>query len=416
MGNTSSPITLGARVAVHPHARGEHARLVAHPTADGGSSPRPWGTLEGHVLAVAQRRFIPTPVGNTAPRRCSACRNPVHPHARGEHVMSGDGMRPHPGSSPRPWGTPAHLRTTTALCPVHPHARGEHSSTARRYSFGLGSSPRPWGTQGDGDIGAPAIRFIPTPVGNTSAASRRCASGPVHPHARGEHLRRSHWKPAVTGSSPRPWGTQREPFPAELVDRFIPTPVGNTGTKSPTIIASNGSSPRPWGTPALLMPSSATSRFIPTPVGNTSSRDERDDVYAVHPHARGEHLTSVKNAVGDAGSSPRPWGTLGIGVVERHGTRFIPTPVGNTSGKSCSLPSSSVHPHARGEHSTTRLPVRVLYGSSPRPWGTRPATSARRSGSGSSPRPWGTLGQRRGLGQHVRFIPTPVGNTEASAR
>ena len=71
------------------------------------------------------------------------------------------------------------------------------------------------------------------------------------------------------------------------------------------------------------------------------------------------------------GSSPRPWGTL---LRSRHVCvlgRFIPTPVGNTENRGGRRQPDAVHPHARGEHGKPLDRGGVKTGSSPRPWGTR---------------------------------------------
>ena len=193
-----------------------------------GSSPRPWGTRLSGRRRCVRHRFIPTPVGNT---RCF----PLPP-------------------------------TDSA---VHPHARGEHAAALAAWCGTNGSSPRPWGTRLICCCRHGASRFIPTPVGNTPDAAGRGVQAPVHPHARGEHLRREAEKAGKTGSSPRPWGTLQQPFTRGLCTRFIPTPVGNTTATSTT--------------PA------------PTPV---------------HPHARGEHRRQRQKMAACCGSSPRPWGTL----------------------------------------------------------------------------------------------------------
>ena len=63
-----------------------HASKVAHLVASG-SSPRLWGTPALSVCCtVDESRFIPTPVGNTwCEELISFSRDPVHPHACGEH-------------------------------------------------------------------------------------------------------------------------------------------------------------------------------------------------------------------------------------------------------------------------------------------------------------------------------------------
>ena len=96
----------------------------------------------------------------------------------------------------------------------------------------VGSSPRPWGTLGVAEDDLPLARFIPTPVGNTRPAAFDSAAGAVHPHARGEHTELQTDSYPKAGSSQRPWGTLAEDAEEGWNNRFIPTPVGNTATRS----------------------------------------------------------------------------------------------------------------------------------------------------------------------------------------
>ena len=146
VGNTAPARVVGRPRLVHPHARGEHVASTIIFISRGGSSPRPWGTLRSTRIAGVRPRFIPTPVGNTSAVRSANHQCPVHPHARGEHTWCRASELPLAGSSPRPWGT---------RCPWP-------------------SSPT-W------------CRFIPTPVGNTFSCRRGRCPDTVHPHARGEH-------------------------------------------------------------------------------------------------------------------------------------------------------------------------------------------------------------------------------------
>ncbi len=154
----------------------------------GGSSPRPWGTRGWPNRFSRVRRFIPTPVGNTQKGAKSSRWVPVHPHARGEHCDWNRGKRQRGGSSPRPWGTlnrlfaflenprfiPTPVGNTFLLSskrsfrPVHPHARGEHAVPIMSWYRRTGSSPRPWGTRRGLVTYLTEHRFIPTPVGNTN--------------------------------------------------------------------------------------------------------------------------------------------------------------------------------------------------------------------------------------------------------
>ena len=65
VGNTNAPLYDPDDVAVHPHARGEHAGRHVTTTCDNGSSPRSWGTQFGNCAVYRFERFIPTLVGNT---------------------------------------------------------------------------------------------------------------------------------------------------------------------------------------------------------------------------------------------------------------------------------------------------------------------------------------------------------------
>ena len=233
---------------------------------------------------------------------------------------------------------------------VHPHARGEHFHPERIAKEPIGSSPRPWGTHVSSRLVQKVLRFIPTPVGNTQAAAKRLNSASVHPHARGEHTMERVKGRTISGSSPRPWGTLDTDGLGFLDARFIPTPVGNTAATSsikdkltvhphargehPRLRSpcsdKGGSSPRPWGTLPPRGGAGCRDRFIPTPVGNTAVFGPPEMPAAVHPHARGEHKVILLGVVRGTGSSPRPWGTPAQSQGPRKGSRFIPTPVGNT--------------------------------------------------------------------------------------
>ena len=276
-------------LAVHPHARGEHPAKTGAENSAAGSSPRTWGTLVAAVHRLAEGRFIPTHVGNTLGLQHCGQARPVHPHARGEHVIHADSREDADGSSPRTWGT---------LCYGYSHTIRD--------------------------------RFIPTHVGNTIPNHQADMVEPVHPHARGEHLLLLQPDAREVGSSPRTWGTLVHLHRVASPIRFIPTHVGNTSIRIAEQHQDFGSSPRTWGTPGASCASAPAT--------------------AVHPHARGEHFTPLLHSSGRNGSSPRTWGTRSRRGRERHLQRFIPTHVGNTSSTPVSWAGSAVHPHARGEH------------------------------------------------------------------
>ncbi len=117
----------------------------------------------------------------------------------------------------------------------------------------------------------------------------------------------------------------------------------------------------------------------------------RERTSTVHPHACGEHIVSSSTRTRSFGSSPRMWGTQHDLPRIAVGDRFIPTHVGNTVSQFHLIAARAVHPHACGEH-------KYCNDISPRY-------------DGSSPRMWGTRNRRPGEELCIRFIPTHVGNT-----
>ena len=179
-----------------------------------------------------------------------------------------------------------HYRDT---CPaVHPHVCGERSCAAFDNSCTSGSSPRVWGTQSCCSVLWAQIRFIPTCVGNATGRYGFIGPDTVHPHVCGERWC-SYWMAlCLGGSSPRVWGTLQPDHPSIILNRFIPTCVGNAPltaklpedrTVHPHVCGErtlrsgsrtklNGSSPRVWGTQAVFSENLYEPRFIPTCVGN----------------------------------------------------------------------------------------------------------------------------------------------------
>ena len=105
VGNISPRAGCVARVAVHPHACGEHAVAPEMDDSNSGSSPRVWGTYGDYDERARGCRFIPTRVGNIPFGLALICLRTVHPHACGEHELSAHIARLNRGSSPRVWGT-----------------------------------------------------------------------------------------------------------------------------------------------------------------------------------------------------------------------------------------------------------------------------------------------------------------------
>ena len=105
-------------------------------------------------------------------------------------------------------------------------------------------------------------------MGNTRKGRVGVTVESVHPHACGEHMPPKYHRRNQYGSSPRLWGTRRNPFGSSALERFIPTPVGNTDNLFIYLVG-----------------------------------------LSVHPHACGEHSLATNMALRNIGSSPRLWGT-----------------------------------------------------------------------------------------------------------
>ena len=138
----------GWRFRFIPTRVGNTYRPPANVSSNDGSSPRVWGTLTAYGPGRVTVRFIPTRVGNTPTFGCGPPRMAVHPHACGEHWALPPYALATVGSSPRVWGTrrvgailclcsgfiPTRVgntmpsSNTSAIVSVHPHACGEHKS------------------------------------------------------------------------------------------------------------------------------------------------------------------------------------------------------------------------------------------------------------------------------------------------
>src|SRR5690625_3876267 len=220
-----------------------------------------------------------------------------------------------------------------------------------------------WGTAAAHQLLSTFVRFIPTHVGNSSAAACSIQSSAVHPHACGEQGTRWVDLQIATGSSPRMWGTGPCVPLNRHSGRFIPTHVGNSQAPPPALprpavhphacgeqeentsspVPARGSSPRMWGTADAINNALVFHRFIPTHVGNRKKTPAHRYRRAVHPHACGEQLMLSITPWYSTGSSPRMWGTAAMTYECISDRRFIPTHVGNRESGEGGQPSPTVH-------------------------------------------------------------------------
>ena len=152
-------------------------------------------------------------------------------------------------------------------------------------------------------------RSIPTCVGNTRLASVFGAVMAVHPHVCGEYLMYEGTRYRRSGPSPRVWGIHDDDIHFILMDRSIPTCVGNTHTCDK----------------------------VPPPL-------------SVHPHVCGEYSLALVGGFRGCGPSPRVWGVLRNNYRKLEKNRSIPTCVGNTVCRHPSPQKPPVHPHVCGEY------------------------------------------------------------------
>ena len=155
----------------------------------------------------------------------------------------------------------------------------------------------------------------------------------------------------------------------------------------------SGSSPRTRGTRGSILAHELVDRFIPAHAGNTRKEASGGSSCTVHPRARGEHSTASFSIAVNDGSSPRTRGTLGHWRATPTGCRFIPAHAGNTLNPRLFGGKLPVHPRARGEHANHSAHWAHSHGTSPRTRGTLH---------------WTVEGQRGG-----RFIPAHAGNTSS---
>ena len=151
-----------------------------------------------------------------------------------------------------------------------------------------GSSPHTWGIRPAVRLVKRVLRFIPTYVGHTFGGTTQPAPSAVHPHIRGAYPSRTNSRPSGFGSSPHTWGIHQIIESVIAPDRFIPTYVGHTASRSARILSKTGSSPHTWG--------------IRTLGGNATGFG------SVHPHIRGAYILDAMEDMRMVGSSPHTWG------------------------------------------------------------------------------------------------------------
>jgi len=293
------------------------------------------------------------------------------------------------GFTPTGVGKSRSVPQLTCFAMVHPHGRGEKFFSVVLGWFFLGSPPRAWGKAGPRVAARASRRFTPTGVGKSRWNPPHAAAGPVHPHGRGEKMATRAQATPSMGSPPRAWGKVVQHVEVESKKRFTPTGVGKSpdgwllgiltevhphGRGEKRILDAlhqigRGSPPRAWGKGDRLRGPGGHVGFTPTGVGKRSSALARTIGSMVHPHGRGEKAATTAHTGHPPGSPPRAWGKApGTPVIKRI-ARFTPTGVGKRLTDALNTFKDMVHPHGRGEKTTTPSSRRRISGSPPRAWG-----------------------------------------------
>ena len=312
---------------VHPHACGDIRQPQRPSLRAGGSPPRVWGHQPDRPGSYGRLRFTPTCVGTSRVFRWCLVLGSVHPHACGDIVLPVDREVISSGSPPRAWGqlkvgaghnglqrfTPTRVGTTLPhRCienryPVHPHACGDNDGSPGRGIPTDGSPPRVWGHLILAQSGVTQQRFTPTRVGTSSNVVIGGICSSVHPHACGDIAAGDICARTTSGSPPRVWGHRCCPIPCCL-HSVHPHACGDIQKHVYTYFYPSGSPPRVWGHPRSHLDGGGCHRFTPTRVGTSCRRRRSGLPAAVHPHACGDILLTIRLGRRRAGSPPRVWG------------------------------------------------------------------------------------------------------------
>src|SRR4051794_24877556 len=104
----------------------------------------------------------------------------------------------------------------------------------------------------------------------------------------------------------------------------------------------HGSPPRTWGGLLVGVATAGRPRFTLTHAGRTNFATGQTRLPTVHPHARGEDMTSLPRSLSQRGSPPRTWGGPIAVLPGSHRDRFTPTHVGRTRSAAAWCPARTV--------------------------------------------------------------------------
>ena len=229
------------------------------------------------------------------------------------------------GPSPRAWGSPqtAASRSTAS---DHPHARGDHHRRTHD-STRHRTIPTRVGISTQRSPGR-ARRTIPTRVGISDDSRRVTVRVRTIPTRVGISIDGSRRWRSIARTIPTRVGILCRTDTVGHWRRTIPTRVGILGHWTPRQRSLTGPSPRAWGSPA-------------TSIAGDCRRSD-------HPHARGDLLRSDWYELGATRTIPTRVGIHDDRLTAPLG-RSIPTRVGIPRLLDRRVTRRPVHPHARGD-------------------------------------------------------------------
>ena len=183
------------------------------------------------------------------------------------------------------------------------------------------------------------------------------------------------------------------------VDGWVhPHVRGDNVTTSCIFSRARGPPPRAWGQQGHRDQPERHLRSTPTCVGTTRTWQMETSVCRVHPHVRGDNDPSEMLTAMSPGPPPRAWGQLLRDALDGLLTGSTPTCVGTTRLRKRGRRRDEVHPHVRGDNLRSPGAHPRGNGPPPRAWGQHRLEQVEKATAGSTPTCVGTTTPNRCAG------------------
>ena len=230
---------------------------------------------------------------------------------------------------------PAHAGKTTRLAHLtfplraHPRSCGENAARIEVRDWPAGSSPLMRGKRDGLAAAVGAAGLIPTHAGKTSASARTTRRGRAHPRSCGENTHGGSQFSAITGSSPLTRGKPHRHRVQRHEGGLIPTHAGKT-VGAGDLVGHGGLIPTHAGKTRQDRASYEAWWVHPHSRGENISSTLSTSPPGAHPHSRGENHGPASGVDHDSGSSPLTRGKRGRDSGGRRHGGLIPTHAGKT--------------------------------------------------------------------------------------